>query len=68
VLLIAAVVIMFGLLNKQCNDIKALESDHLKDSLKTTIKNQKRIELKYKLFIHFSFLFEILNSTLKLSN
>ena len=49
VLLIAAVVIMFGLLNKQCNDIKALESDHLKDSLKTTIKNQKRIADSLKL-------------------
>ena len=49
VLLLAAVVIMFGLLNKQCNDIKALDSDHLKDSLKTTIRNQQRIADSLKL-------------------
>ena len=48
-ILIAAVVIMFGLLTRQCDDTKALETDHLKDSLKTTIRNQKRIADSLKL-------------------
>ena len=41
--LIAAVVIMFGLLTKQCDDSKAVEADHLKDSLKTVIYNQMHV-------------------------
>jgi len=48
-ILIAAVVIMFGLLTKQCDDTKAVEADHLKDSLKTTIRNQQRIADSLKL-------------------
>ena len=48
-ILIAAVVIMFGLLTRQCDDTKAVETDHLKDSLKTTIRNQKRISDSLKL-------------------
>ena len=47
--LIAAVVIMFGLLTKQCDDTKAVETDYLKDSLKTTIRNQQRIADSLKL-------------------
>jgi hypothetical protein len=41
--LIAAVVIMFGLLTRQCDDSKAVETDHLKDSLKTIIYNQMHL-------------------------
>lgn len=48
-ILITAVVIMFGLLIRQCDDTKAVETDHLKDSLKTTIRNQKRIADSLKL-------------------
>jgi hypothetical protein len=48
-ILIAAVVIMFGLLTRQCDDTEAVETDHLKDSLKTTIRNQKRISDSLKL-------------------
>ena len=48
-ILIAAVIIMFGLLTRQCDDTEALETDHLKDSLKTTIRNQKRISDSLKL-------------------
>jgi len=48
-ILIAAVVIMFGLLTRQCDDIKPVESNHLKDSLKTIISNQKRIADSLKL-------------------
>jgi hypothetical protein len=48
-ILITAVVIMFGLLTRQCDDTEAVETDHLKDSLKTTIRNQKRISDSLKL-------------------
>ena len=48
-ILIAAVIIMFGLLTRQCDDSEAVETDHLKDSLKTTIRNQKRISDSLKL-------------------
>ena len=48
-ILIAAVVIMFGLLTRQCDDSKAVETDHLKDSLKITIRNQQRIADSLKL-------------------
>ena len=48
-ILIAAVVIMFGLLTRQCDNTEAVETDHLKDSLKTTIRNQKRISDSLKL-------------------
>ena len=41
--LIATVVIMFGLLTRQCDDSKAVEADHLKDSLKTVIYNQMHV-------------------------
>lgn len=40
VILIAAVVIMFGLLTRQCNDGKSTKGDIFIDSLKTIIKDQ----------------------------
>lgn len=41
--LIAAVVIMFGLLTRQCGDTKPTEGDKFVDSLKTVIKTQIHI-------------------------
>jgi hypothetical protein len=43
VILIAAVVIMFGLLTKQCDDSKPAPGDLFIDSLKTIIKDQMHV-------------------------
>ena len=56
VILIAAIVIMFGLLTKQCNNTVLTKENGFVDSLKTIIKDQKSIadSLKKKASSHDS--------------